>query len=102
MQDPANTILLLHPPSLNPLFFISRKLSCSTFGLKANRTLSPGLIDLSPTLPEDTSTVPWRIDNKYYTANVSFHLSPISDGDEIRATRVPVVIYVFNGSVRSP
>jgi len=60
-----------------------------------------GLLSLSSPIPEDTSTVPWRIDNKYYTVAAHFLLTPISSGDVIQASEVPVVIYLFAGSVRS-
>jgi hypothetical protein len=45
----------------------------------------------------------WEIDNKYYTASVRFDTEAISLHSEAAGLKsgVPVVLYLFSGTVRS-
>lgn len=43
--------------------------------------------------------MPWTIDNKYYTASVTFEPRPLSIPV---AESYPVLLYVFAGQVRPP
>lgn len=57
-------------------------------------------------MQEDT-TIPWRISNKYYDADVHFSIEPLSSNDENESSTAPddadsppAVIYAFEtGSV---
>ncbi|AAW43131.1 hypothetical protein CNBD1310 [Cryptococcus deneoformans B-3501A] len=85
-DNPSNSILLLHPPALDPTHFVSRLISK----------------DLS--VVSDTEPVSWIIDNKYYSAEVFFQLIPIPqnlDGDDVlnKYHDVGVVVYLFEGPI---
>ncbi|WWC67570.1 uncharacterized protein I206_101479 [Kwoniella pini CBS 10737] len=82
-----NTILLLHPATVNPSSFLSR--------------LTNSVID------DTAEDITWKIDNKYYTANVTIQAIPLdksSDEFLIPTWRdVDVIIYTFEKTpVSSP
>ncbi|ADV24325.1 hypothetical protein I305_05006 [Cryptococcus gattii E566] len=85
-ESPSNSILLLHPLTLDPTHFVSR------------------LISKDFSVISDTEPIPWTIDNKYYSADVFFQLVPVSqdqEGDDVlnKYHDVRVVVYLFEGSI---
>lgn len=58
--------------------------------------LTSGLTGTEPTSPVEEAEVPWKIDNKYYTASVTFEPRPLSL--PVTAS-YPVLLYVFSGQV---
>ncbi|WRT65129.1 uncharacterized protein IL334_002071 [Kwoniella shivajii] len=74
-----NKILLLHTSTVNPLSF--------AFRLTGNE------------VQENEDVVKWKIDNKYYTADVDIHISELSktiDETTIRDWKeIDVIVYVF-------
>ncbi|RSH85419.1 hypothetical protein EHS25_004815 [Saitozyma podzolica] len=61
-----------------------------------------------PSIPTRSSAdvpaevMPWRIDNKYYTADVHFRLQELLDGTPVLAEDIGVVIYLFGTAPRNP
>ena len=49
-----------------------------------------------------TRSIPWHIDNKYYTADVHFRLQPFSSLDLVSAQDIPIIIYLFSGDPPRP
>ncbi|TYJ58161.1 hypothetical protein B9479_000985 [Cryptococcus floricola] len=90
-SDTSNTILLLHPPSLDPTHFLSRL---------TERDLSS--VDAS------IESVNWEINNRYYTAQVELRAFPIDkelfgsseEGDGAAGMKqwegADVVVYIFD------
>ncbi|KAK8846664.1 hypothetical protein IAR55_005751 [Kwoniella newhampshirensis] len=84
MSKQANTILLLHPPTLDPTSFISR------------------LTNITPQEISESESTDWLIENKYYTAQVEIQTIPIGRtglDTELLSTwsEVDVVLFVFEG-----
>lgn len=95
IKNAENTLILLHSPPTDPRPFLTRTL----FLTQIQAEFETGLLKLPSVIPHDVSTVPWRIDNRYYTAEVHFELVPFSKDNEVQAENVPIVIYLFDGYV---
>ncbi|WWC87266.1 uncharacterized protein L201_002154 [Kwoniella dendrophila CBS 6074] len=78
-SENGNTILLLHPPSINPSTFITR------------------LTDSYHVDNNDGRPTTWNIDNKYYTVDVQ--INAVSLGKSLELTNswkdVDVILYIF-------
>lgn len=59
-----------------------------------------GLI-ASPSFVQDdpVGPIPWRIDNKYYTADVHFRLQELLHESPVSAEDIGVVLYLFDTAV---
>ncbi|WVQ83839.1 hypothetical protein IAT38_005983 [Cryptococcus sp. DSM 104549] len=88
MIDPSSTILLLHPATYDPAPFLSRLTQTSQENIS------------------ETEPLTWTINNKYYSAEVSFQALPLGagldsgagEGDSLsKYGDVDVVVYVFDG-----
>lgn len=95
MSDPATTILCIHN-ELDPRSFITRGSDVLT-----KLTATQGLISLPEAISESDNLIPWRIVNKYYTADVHFRLLDLLALDECSSSpNEDVILYLFAGKVR--
>ncbi|KAL1408465.1 hypothetical protein Q8F55_005277 [Vanrija albida] len=76
--DPATTIAVLHEAGVDAYAFLTRL--------------------IGPHGREDGDAVPWRIDNKYYTADVEFAVYALPGGVPPAA----VLLYLFEGGAPDP
>ena len=60
-----------------------------------------GLIQADGPISDEPVEVPWHIDNKYYTSDVTFRVLEVGYDDDVHAKDVPIVIYLF-GKVLYP
>jgi hypothetical protein len=84
----VNATPALHPHPRNPT--TPRPVQADLSGLIA-----------SPSLNQDdpAGLIPWRIDNKYYTADVHFRLQELLHDTPVSAEDIGVVLYLFENSV---
>ncbi|RXK42174.1 hypothetical protein M231_00531 [Tremella mesenterica] len=79
---PSTTILVLHAHP-DPLPFLSRLTSAS-------------IICPDVALNEEKTCLPWKIDNKYYTANVNLSVVPVGSASSVGNTEgIQVIIFLF-------